>query len=335
MLFWSVFPILATPTNGIRKKVVQEESSSEYFLLPPLFIFPSSPLRVTASPSHRVSPSSPLPLIITQARFEVESNPEGLSCQPPILSRLQRHKIAPGETLATIAQKHNLLPETLIRLNPVLQGGTPVGKEILIPPFNGVRLEVPAGATWQDLENAYGISADILFEINGCQKTPKTVFIPGVSWTSRENAKKTNYTGLKNYPISQHAQIGLRYGWQKNPNSGQTLFHSGIDILAAPNTPVLAADDGAIAFVGQEETYGNLIVISHGQDRQTRYAHLSTVRVKIGQQVKAGDTIGTVGATGKPDLNASHLHFEVRYRSPVGWVAQDPLLHLPKTGNRE
>lgn len=308
ILFWSVPLILPAAANKIR---IQESRGINR-------LFYSS---------------SSLPLIVAQARFEIQPNSEELSCQPPILSRLQRHKIAQGETVASIAQKHNLLPETLIRLNPVLQGGTPVGKEILIPPFNGVRLDVPAGATWQDLENAYGISADVLFEINGCQKTPKTVFIPGVSWTAREDTKKTNYIGLKSYPISQNAQIGLRYGWQKNPNGGQTLFHSGIDILALPNTPVLAADDGVVAFVGQEETYGNLIVISHGQDRQSRYAHLSAVRVKIGQQVKAGDTIGVVGTTGTPDIKAPHLHFEVRYRSPVGWVAQDPLLHLPQKEN--
>jgi murein DD-endopeptidase MepM/ murein hydrolase activator NlpD len=273
------------------------------------------------------------PSIIAQSPND--QNSQGLSCSPPVLSRLQRHKIAPGETIASIAQKYNLLTETLIRLNPVLQGGSaPVGREILIPPFNGVRVEVPAGATWKDLEAAYGVRADVLFELNGCQKTPKVVFIPGVNWTPRDNGRRNDYTGLKSYPLPQTAQIGLGYGWQKNSISGQQLFHSGIDLIAEPGTSVLSANDGIVAFVGQEGAYGNLVVIAHTEERQTRYAHLGTVQVKIGQQVSAGDVIGTVGTTGQPDIKTPHLHFEVRYKLPAGWVAQDPTLHLPaRTSN--
>jgi murein DD-endopeptidase MepM/ murein hydrolase activator NlpD len=271
------------------------------------------------------------PLLRTEV---AQSQTQGISCPPPVLSSLRNHKVAPGETIDSIAKKYNLLPETLIRFNPVLQGGSaPVGKVIVVPPYNGVRLDVPAGATWQDLANAYGIRADVLFELNGCQKIPKAVFIPGVNWTATNNPQKNNYTGLKSYPLPQTTSVGLSYGWQKNPNNRETLFHSGIDLLAEPGTPVLAADDGIVAFVGQEGTYGNLIVIEHGQQRQTRYAQLATVGVKIGQQVKAGEQIGTVGATGQPDIKDSHLHFEVRFKLPVGWVAQDPMLNLPARSN--
>lgn len=269
---------------------------------------------------------------VASAQASNEPTPQELSCEAPVLSRLQRHKVVSGETIESIAQKYNLLPETLIRLNAVLQNNSaPVGKEILIPPFNGVRLEVPAGATWEDLEKAYGVRADVLFEMNGCQKNPKVVFIPGVSWNTQTGTSQRNYTGLKGYPLPQTAQVGLGYGWQTNSTSGQTLFHSGADLLAAPGTPVLAAADGVVAFVGEESTYGNLVVINSADEWQTRYAHLETIQVKIGQQVKAGDTIGTIGTTGQPDIKEPHLHFEVRYQSPAGWVAQDPAIHLPKS----
>jgi len=103
------------------------------------------------------------------------------SCPAPILSRLDRHQIQPSETVESIAQQYNLLPEVLIRLNPNLQqDDVPVGSEILIPPFNGVRIEVPEGTTWQDLEAAYGVRADVLFELNGCTAQPQVVFLPGV-----------------------------------------------------------------------------------------------------------------------------------------------------------
>lgn len=250
-------------------------------------------------------------------------------CPDPVLSRLQRHRVAPGETLATIAQAYNLVPETLIKLNPNLQGGqVSVGQDILIPPFNGIRVTVPNGATWRDLATAYGIRADVLFEINGCLKTPKVVFIPGVNWEPDGNVQSDNYTGLRGYPLPDVASIGLAYGWHKEPKSGDNFFHGGIDLLAEPGTPVLAADTGKVMFAAQESNYGVLVVVEHDNNRQTRYAHLSRLQVKIGQSVQVGDVLGYVGATGKPDILNSHLHFEVRYKFPVGWVAQDPSIHL-------
>ena len=273
-----------------------------------------------------------LALLSSPSRFLAQSNPQvrqNPNCPPPILSRLRRHKIAPGETIESIASRYNLLPQTLLRLNPILQkGSAPVGKEILIPPINGIRVQAPAGATWKDLEKAYGVRADVLFEINGCQKKPAVVFIPGVSWASGGRAQVGNYTGLSGYPLPFPAQIGLSFGWHTDPTTKQNTFHSGIDLLAEPGTPVLAAEAGTVVFVGEEGNYGRLVIINHGGNRQTRYAHLAKIQVRVDQSVKTGDIIGTVGSTGRPDIPAPHLHFEVRYKLPLGWVAQDPALHL-------
>ncbi len=70
-------------------------------------------------------------------------------CPLPILSRLQRHKIQAGETIASIAEKYALIPATIIKLNPTIlkNGLAPVGKEIFIPPMNGIRIEAPKGST--------------------------------------------------------------------------------------------------------------------------------------------------------------------------------------------
>ena len=248
-------------------------------------------------------------------------------CSPPILSRLQPHQIKAGETVESIANQFGLLPETLIGLNSVLQkGSVPVGTEILIPPINGVRLEAPANTTWKDLETTYGIRADILFEMNGCQKTPTVVFLPGVNWSTRQNTVD-NYTGLKSYPLPAIATVGLTYGWQNSPSQTQ-IFHSGIDLLAEPGTPILAADAGTVVYAGKEDNYGNFVVIDHGGGRQTRYAHLDKIAVSLNQTVQAGVQLGTVGASGKPDLATPHLHFEVRYYTSSGWVAQDPENYL-------
>lgn len=250
-------------------------------------------------------------------------------CPSPVLSRLQSHTIAGGETVESIAGRYNLIPDTIVRLNPVLEGDSlPVGAEIFIPPMNGVRLEVPSGTTWQDLEAAYGVRADVLFELNGCQGKPSVVFIPGVNWSPQESSTVNNYSGLSGYPLPSVAKVGLTYGWKTDPTNQGRMFHSGIDLLAASGTPVLTAESGVVAYVGEEGNYGNLVVVSHQGGLQTRYAHLNTIKVASGQQVKTGDVLGTVGSTGRPDIQATHLHFEVRQQAPVGWVAQDPEIHL-------
>jgi murein DD-endopeptidase MepM/ murein hydrolase activator NlpD len=250
-------------------------------------------------------------------------------CQTPVLSRLQRHQVISGETVESIAQQYNLVPQTLIGVNPSLQGEqVMVGQEILIPPFNGIKITVPNGATWKDLSTAYGIRADVLFEINGCVETPKVVFIPGVNWQSGAKPSETDYTGLRGYPLPFLAPVGLSYGWHTAPNTGESFFHGGMDLLAEEGTSVLAADQGTVVYVGQEGNYGFLVIVDHGNGRQTRYGHLSRFQTRIGQSVQVGDILGYVGKTGKPDILNTHLHFEVRFKSPVGWVAQDPKIHL-------
>lgn len=91
-------------------------------------------------------------------------------------------------------------------------------------------------------------------------------------------------------------------------------FHYGIDMAALRGTPVKAAAAGIVVESCYNNGYGNYIIIAHNKKYKTRYAHLHTRRVKVGQKVKKGAFIGTVGDTGavrKSGKDASHLHFEV------------------------
>jgi murein DD-endopeptidase MepM/ murein hydrolase activator NlpD len=266
-----------------------------------------------------------LPVTTSAQLKQVEDN----ICPPPALSQVKRHRVATGETLDDLARQYNLVPTTLIRWNPGINSGTlPTGRELLIPPLNGIRIEVPRGATWKDLEAAYGVRADILFELNGCDRNPgNAAFIPGINWSSGGTTAET-YTGLRGYPLPQPATIGLPYGWRESSSNAPRRFHSGLDLLAPVGTPVLAADAGTIAFVGQQGNYGNLVIINHANNQQTRYAHLNQISVQVGQSVNSGTQIGTVGTTGQPDIPEPHVHFEVRFNTPLGWVAQDPAVHL-------
>jgi murein DD-endopeptidase MepM/ murein hydrolase activator NlpD len=84
--------------------------------------------------------------------------------------------------------------------------------------------------------------------------------------------------------------------------------HEGIDYAAPTGTPVRAVGDGRVEFAGQQRGYGNVVVIHHGNDRTTLYAHLSRIDVRRGERVEQGERIGAVGMTGW--ATGPHLHFE-------------------------
>ncbi len=104
---------------------------------------------------------------------------------------------------------------------------------------------------------------------------------------------------------------------------GDGTHHDGINIAAPRGTPVRAADNGVVVYVGNElKNFGNLLLIRHADNLLTAYAHHDTILVRRGDTVKRGQIVGTVGATG--GVNAPQLHFEVRQ----GVKAVDPVPYL-------
>lgn len=264
-------------------------------------------------------------LIVATGNFQTIAAPTPSKGCSPALARFVRHKVAPGETLEEVAAKYDLIPATLIGTNPALQNGRVfVGSEIAIPPYNGIRVQVPRNQTWKQLAAKYKVRADVLFEVNGCQSVPQqVVFVPGVNWSPKPVVSTSNQI-IQSYPLSQQATIALSYGWQVDTATGEVIFHSGIDLLAPAGTPVKAVNNGTVAFAGNGASYGNLVVVNHLGGKQTRYAHLQNIAVSAGNQVKQGDVLGKVGTTGKPSSLQVHLHFELRYASTLGWTAEDP-----------
>lgn len=100
--------------------------------------------------------------------------------------------------------------------------------------------------------------------------------------------------------------------------------HDGIDLSAKRGTPIFAAEDGKVIYAKRFSSYGNLIVIKHGGNYFTAYAHTDTVFVHKDGSVKKGQKIATIGRTGRS--SGPHLHFET-YR---GTMAIDPITVLPK-----
>ena len=99
------------------------------------------------------------------------------------------------------------------------------------------------------------------------------------------------------------------YGWRQDPFTGEAKFHKGVDLRAAEGSDVAAAGAGRVTFAGVSGGYGTTVVLEHANGLSTRYAHLSETRVRVGDEISAGQVIGLAGSTGR--ATAPHLHFEV------------------------
>ena len=105
-------------------------------------------------------------------------------------------------------------------------------------------------------------------------------------------------------------RITSEFGPRTHPVTGAHRDHHGLDIAAATGTPIGAAADGKVTFAGSQGGYGNVVIVDHGNGTETRYAHQDTIAVTVGQSIRAGQRVGTVGSTGMS--TGPHLHFEVR-----------------------
>lgn len=99
-------------------------------------------------------------------------------------------------------------------------------------------------------------------------------------------------------------------------------LHAGTDFAAPHGTPIYATADGVVTYAGWQSGYGRLVKIQHEFGIETRYAHQSKIRVKVGQRVSRGDRIGDMGNTGRS--TGTHLHYEVR----VGGEPVNPMIYI-------
>lgn len=104
--------------------------------------------------------------------------------------------------------------------------------------------------------------------------------------------------------------ITSRYGPRNDPFTGLYTMHHGIDIAAAPGTPVKSPANGVVIKAGVDARYGLFVDVDHQNGFRTRFGHLSAILVTKGMELKRGDVIGQVGMTGR--TTGHHLHYEVQ-----------------------
>ena len=135
---------------------------------------------------------------------------------------------------------------------------------------------------------------------------------PGAGYACMTEKDATHSVTVTNgmlHPVN--GVLTSTFGYRKHPILGVVRLHKGVDWKAPVGTPIMAAFDGTIAYVGDGKGYGNVIRIDHGGGRATAYAHMSRFEptMKKGLAVHAGEVIGYIGTTGLS--TGPHLHFEL------------------------
>ena len=117
----------------------------------------------------------------------------------------------------------------------------------------------------------------------------------------------------------EFSRVTSGFAMRMHPILNRWRQHNGVDYAAPTGTPVRTVGDGVVSFAGTQSGYGNVVQVRHSNDRETIYAHLSRIDVKVGQHIEQGQRIGAVGATGW--ATGPHLHFEFK----VDGTHQDPM----------
>ena len=222
---------------------------------------------------------------------------------------LQEITVAPGDTLYSLSRRYSVPVNDLAVMNNLTAPFTlSVGQRLKVPDLESAPIRTATGTPVATSSGATQ-SGDV-----------KTAAQPKEKISSDPTQKLPKLTARSSSKFSWPVQgkVLSHYG----AKSGG-LFNDGINIAAARGTAVKAAENGVIAYAGNEvKGMGNLIIIQHSGGWMTVYAHMDSMSVRRGAKVSVGQKIGTVGETGKVDQ--PQLHFEIR----KGTKAYNPSSYL-------
>ena len=272
----------------------------------------------------------------------------------------------PQDTLAMIAKRTGTSVGALAAANGLAAPyNLYAGQRISIPAGRyhavkegetGIAIARAYGADWQSVINANRLAPPYTLRVGQILRMPTQDAVAAMSLEERAQAfrididdlisggepaaetprPRTKKTSVAEQPLPLPTAFSGRFVW---PLEGPLLssfgakdggrYNDGINIGAAKGANFVAAADGIVAYAGDAiEGFGNLILIKHGDEWVTAYAHADALLVTRGQRVKRGDVIGRVGNSGS--VSEPQLHFEVRRgRTPL-----NPLQQLPAHASR-
>ena len=231
------------------------------------------------------------------------------------------HTVAPGETLSKLSRTYKVPVATLAKANNIEpHTQVKIGDQITIPGVRAQQAAKPAPVAQQQPVIA--------------PPQQKVAAAPPVSTARSITPATDNPAPPETKPVTTAATMPT-FRW---PVRGRVINgfgpktagaqNDGINVAVPEGTPVKAAEDGVVAYAGNElKSYGNLVLIRHSNGYVTAYAHASEIMVKRDEPIKRGQVIAKSGQTG--NVTAPQLHFEIcKGSSPV-----DPMPYLDKGGN--
>jgi murein DD-endopeptidase MepM/ murein hydrolase activator NlpD len=224
------------------------------------------------------------------------------------------HVVGPGETMLGIAKRHGVTISALAKANKI----EPYAKIAI-----GDRLTIPGAPRHVAL-------ASPAPQLSQAPRTAPPVVQPPVATTPVQNARIATPEPTPTESVTKTADATPSFRW---PVHGRVISafgaktngqqNDGINVAVPEGTPVKAADDGVVAYAGNElKGYGNLVLIRHANGYVSAYANASELMVKRGDTIKRGQVIAHAGQTG--NVTSPQLHFEIR----KGSTPVDPAQYL-------
>jgi len=258
------------------------------------------------------------------------------------------HTVQSGETFSGIAKKYGLKQSELEAMNPgIVPAKLKIGQQITLnrdaPVLTVQTIEmvtytenIPFETEYEESSSMYeGETSTKRKGVYGTQEVVAKVKRNNGEEISREvlstkkltdpvsqivvkgtkKAPPRQGTGTWAYPIKNY-RISSKYGWRWG------RMHNGVDFAASKGTKIYATDGGTVTFAGYKGSFGYMVIINHGGNYESYYAHCSKLLVKKGDKVFQGQNIALVGNTG--NSTGPHLHFEIRYlgnpKNPFNYI---------------
>ncbi len=254
------------------------------------------------------------------------------------------HTVAMGDNLWSISKRYNVdMQDIIIKNRLVAPYKLRIGDRLKMPVQ--AKYTVKKGDSIYVISRAFGVDMARLARTNNIKKPyiiheGEVLRIPSGNRSYKNTSKNIKTASVKVSPpkpkkisrkiVDVPPKSSGRFSWPVNgkvissygPKKGG-LHNDGINIKAARGTPVRSAENGVVAYVGNElEGFGNLVLVRHENRYMSAYAHLDKAIVKKGQRLNKGDVLGKVGSTGGVDT--PQLHFEIR----KGTKALNPMKYL-------